>query len=121
MSQLRVVMCRFEDDEAAAFALMDAYVAAGGTFIDTADIYSFWAEGNPGVSGQIIGRWLHERSNRQRHCPGDDGVGRLGQGANGAGLARRLGSDRRRMLRGDIEAPQRTQRTSPGARRVHCH
>lgn len=28
-------------DEAAAFAVMDAYVAAGGNFIDTADIYSF--------------------------------------------------------------------------------
>ena len=35
-------------DEASSFEVMDAFVGAGGTFIDTADIYSRWAAGNPG-------------------------------------------------------------------------
>ena len=52
-------------DEATAFAVMDAFVEAGGIFIDTADIYSYWHEGNPGgVSEQIIGRWMKARGNR---------------------------------------------------------
>jgi hypothetical protein len=49
------------------FAVMDAFVAAGGNFIDTADIYSRWAEGNPGgVSEEIIGRWMKDRGNRRQ-------------------------------------------------------
>lgn len=46
--------------EAEAFALLDAFVEAGGTTIDTANCYSFWASGD-GSSGQseaVIGRWL---------------------------------------------------------------
>ena len=46
-------------DEAASFAILDAYVDAGGTMIDTADVYSAWAPGNSGgESESIIGRWL---------------------------------------------------------------
>jgi aryl-alcohol dehydrogenase-like predicted oxidoreductase len=46
-------------DEAASFAVLDAYVDAGGNFVDTADSYSEWADGNAGgVSETIIGRWL---------------------------------------------------------------
>ncbi|PYE51928.1 aldo/keto reductase [Deinococcus yavapaiensis] len=49
-------------DEATSHAVLDAYAEAGGNFIDTADIYSNWAPGNPGgVSEEIIGRWLQER------------------------------------------------------------
>ena len=52
-------------DEATSFAVMDAFVEAGGNFIDTADVYSRWVEGNPGgVSEQIIGRWMKARGNR---------------------------------------------------------
>ena len=48
---------------------MDAYVEAGGNFIDTADVYSFWADGNPGgVSEQIIGRWMKERTIAETSC-----------------------------------------------------
>ncbi|MFF9803076.1 aldo/keto reductase, partial [Streptomyces rochei] len=35
-------------DEAASFAVLDAYAAAGGNFIDTADSYSAWVEGHRG-------------------------------------------------------------------------
>ncbi|HEX6741821.1 MAG TPA: aldo/keto reductase [Sphingomicrobium sp.] len=46
-------------DEAASFALLDAFVDAGGTMIDTADIYSAWAPGHRGGESEtVIGRWL---------------------------------------------------------------
>ncbi|MBA3667434.1 MAG: aldo/keto reductase [Sphingomonas sp.] len=46
-------------DEAASFAVLDAFVDAGGTMIDTADVYSAWAPGHVGgESERLIGRWL---------------------------------------------------------------
>ena len=52
-------------DETASFAVLDEYVASGGTFIDTADVYSQWADGNSGgESESIIGRWLSVRGKR---------------------------------------------------------
>ncbi|GEM85741.1 aldo/keto reductase [Meiothermus granaticius] len=56
-------------DEAAAQAVMDAFVEAGGNLIDTADIYTVWSEkgDNPGgVSEEIIGRWMKSRRNRDQ-------------------------------------------------------
>ncbi|MEU4763921.1 aldo/keto reductase [Actinosynnema sp. NPDC023794] len=52
-------------DEEASFAVLDAFAHAGGTFVDTADSYSAWAEGHVGgESERIIGRWLRDRGNR---------------------------------------------------------
>ncbi|MFF4409706.1 aldo/keto reductase [Streptomyces sp. NPDC001404] len=52
-------------DEAQSFAVLDAYVGAGGNFIDTADVYSVWAPGNQGGESEtIIGNWLAARGNR---------------------------------------------------------
>ncbi|MER5551282.1 aldo/keto reductase [Streptomyces sp. NPDC002793] len=52
-------------DEEQTFAVLDAYVAAGGNFIDTADSYSAWAPGNEGGESEtLIGRWLAARSRR---------------------------------------------------------
>ncbi|OQR60841.1 alcohol dehydrogenase [Streptomyces maremycinicus] len=52
-------------DETASFAVLDAYTAAGGNFVDTADSYSSWAEGNSGGESEtIIGRWVKARGNR---------------------------------------------------------
>ena len=46
-------------DEAASFAILDAFVDAGGTMIDTADVYSAWAPGHKGGESEaLIGRWL---------------------------------------------------------------
>ena len=91
-----------ETDEPGAYAQLDQFVEAGGTLVDTADVYS------AGVSEQIIGRWYADR-------PADltEGVvlatkGRFGMGAdpNALGLStrhltraldaslRRLGLDR---------------------------
>src|SRR3954464_13413736 len=47
-------------DEAESFAVLDAYVEAGGNFIDTANSYLV----EHGRSEQIIGRWMAERGNR---------------------------------------------------------
>ncbi|MGW5651922.1 aldo/keto reductase [Streptomyces humi] len=52
-------------DEATSFAVLDAYAAAGGNFVDTADSYSAWIEGNQGGESEtIIGRWVKARGNR---------------------------------------------------------
>jgi aryl-alcohol dehydrogenase-like predicted oxidoreductase len=49
-------------DEAQSFAVLDAYVEAGGNFIDTADAYSAWVPGNKGGESEtIIGKWLTAR------------------------------------------------------------
>ena len=46
-------------DEAASFAVLDKFVDAGGTMIDTADVYSAWVPGHVGgESERLIGRWL---------------------------------------------------------------
>jgi aryl-alcohol dehydrogenase-like predicted oxidoreductase len=52
-------------DEASSFDVLDAYVAAGGNFIDTADVYSAFAPGNVGGESEtIIGKWMKSRGNR---------------------------------------------------------
>ncbi|MFD4690316.1 aldo/keto reductase [Streptomyces sp. NPDC058463] len=52
-------------DEDGSFAVLDAYAAAGGNFIDTADSYSAWAPGNEGGESEtLVGKWLASRSNR---------------------------------------------------------
>lgn len=49
-------------DRDMSFAVLDAYLAAGGNFIDTADQYSSWVPGNSGgESESIIGEWLASR------------------------------------------------------------
>ena len=46
-------------DETTSFAILDAFVDAGGTMIDTADVYSAWAPGHHGGESEaVIGRWL---------------------------------------------------------------
>ena len=52
-------------DREHSFAVLDAYVAAGGNFIDTADVYSEWAPGHTGGESEtIIGEWMAARGNR---------------------------------------------------------
>jgi aryl-alcohol dehydrogenase-like predicted oxidoreductase len=54
-------------DREASFAVLDAFVAGGGTMIDTADVYSSWAPGNRGGESEtIIGEWMKARGNRDR-------------------------------------------------------
>jgi aryl-alcohol dehydrogenase-like predicted oxidoreductase len=52
-------------DEAQSFAVLDAYVDAGGNFIDSADSYSALAPGNVGGESEaMLGKWLAARGNR---------------------------------------------------------
>jgi aryl-alcohol dehydrogenase-like predicted oxidoreductase len=51
-------------DEQRSFEVLDAYVAAGGNFIDTADSYGRRGPGGAGESERIIGRWMAARENR---------------------------------------------------------
>ena len=55
-------------DEATSHRLLDAFVDAGFSFVDTADVYSRWAPGNKGGESEaVIGSWLRkDRSKRDR-------------------------------------------------------
>lgn len=49
-------------DDETSFAILDRFVEAGGTFIDTANNYMFWEPGcSPGDSETLVGRWRADR------------------------------------------------------------
>lgn len=77
-------------DEATSHDILNRAVELGCNFIDTADIYSRWAEGNAGgVSEQIIGRWLASGSvRRERIVLATKVRGEMGSGPNDQGLSR---------------------------------
>jgi aryl-alcohol dehydrogenase-like predicted oxidoreductase len=90
-------------DESTSHDVLDAYVAGGGNFIDTADGYSAWVPGNTGGdSERVIGSWLAKSGRRDEvtiatkvsQHPDFTGLA----GANVAAAARasleRLGTDR---------------------------
>ncbi len=54
-------------DEAASFAILDAFVDQGGNAIDTADVYSNWVPGHEGgESERVIGAWLKTSGKRDK-------------------------------------------------------
>ena len=54
-------------DEPASFQVLDAFVAAGFDFVDTADMYSTWKSGNKGGESEtILGNWMKMRGNRKK-------------------------------------------------------
>ncbi len=54
-------------DEKQSFKILDAFMEAGLNFIDTADTYSWWADGNVGGESEaIIGKWMASRGNRDK-------------------------------------------------------
>ncbi|MEO5981088.1 MAG: aldo/keto reductase [Pedococcus sp.] len=73
-----------EADEATSGAITEAFVEAGGTFLDTADVYS------SGVSEQIIGRWLKAHPEDAKNLViATKGRFPMGGGHNDVGLSRR--------------------------------
>ncbi|MCF6467608.1 aldo/keto reductase [Nonomuraea sp. MG754425] len=49
-------------DEATSYAILDRYVEAGGTFIDTANNYAYWVNGTQGGESEaLLGRWRRSR------------------------------------------------------------
>jgi aryl-alcohol dehydrogenase-like predicted oxidoreductase len=104
-------------DEEMSFAVLDAYAAAGGNFIDTANIYSAWVPGNRGgESEEILGRWMRSRGNRDELVLATK-VGMAGGPDQPAGLTRdairrgvhesleRLGTDRIDLYFAHIDDP----------------
>ena len=76
-------------DEDTSLCIMDAYVEAGGNFIDTADGYSSWYKNNKGGEAEtIVGNWLKERRNRYLIVVATKFNGRLWGGPNVDGLSR---------------------------------
>lgn len=54
-------------DRDASFAVLDAFVAGGGTMIDTADVYSAWVPGHKGGESEtVIGEWLKASGKRDQ-------------------------------------------------------
>ncbi len=90
-------------NEEESFAVLDAFAAAGGNFLDTADSYSSWVPGNRGGESEtIIGDWMAARGNRDDmviatkvgQAPGAEGLSPATiRRAAEASLAR-LGTDR---------------------------
>ncbi len=74
-----------ETDEAGSHAQLDRFVEAGGTLVDTADVYA------GGASEEIIGRWLAQRpaETRERVVLATKGRFPVADEPNGAGLSRR--------------------------------
>jgi len=73
-----------ESTEETSHAILDHYVAAGGNFIDTADVYS------AGVSEEIIGRWLAKRPEaKDQVVVATKGRFPMGTGPNDLGTSRR--------------------------------
>lgn len=77
-------------DEETSLEVLTAAFEAGIQFIDTADIYSRWADGNPGgVAEQIIGKWLQMGvAKREDVVIATKVRGEMGEGPNDAGLSR---------------------------------
>jgi aryl-alcohol dehydrogenase (NADP+) len=83
-------------DEDASFAVLDAYAAAGGNFIDTADTYM---RPHMGTSETIIGRWMAARGNRDEmviatKVGSDGGLSAANVAEHAEGSLRRLQTDR---------------------------
>jgi aryl-alcohol dehydrogenase-like predicted oxidoreductase len=73
-----------EADEAASGRIMTAFVEGGGTFFDTADVYS------SGASEEIVGRWLaHHPTDAGQVVVATKGRFPMGEGPNDVGLSRR--------------------------------
>ncbi|QKJ29990.1 aldo/keto reductase [Mucilaginibacter mali] len=54
-------------DEATSFKLLDAFTDAGLNFVDTADVYSRWVQGNKGGESEtIIGNWFKRSGKRDK-------------------------------------------------------
>jgi len=78
----------WSSDKDESFDIMDHAYDAGLTFFDTADVYSKWAEGNPGgVAEEWIGDWLQSKDRRSLIIA-TKVRGRMWEGPNGEGLSR---------------------------------
>jgi len=86
---LGTMQFKWTTDEATSYAVMDAFDAAGGNFIDTADVYSRWAPGLVGGEAEtVIGEWMKRRGNRPQVVLATKVRGKMWDGPDGEGLSR---------------------------------
>ncbi len=75
-------------DERQSFDMLDAFVAAGFDFIDTADVYSRFIPGNQGGESEaILGNWMKARGNRDRIILATKAGMDMGEGRTGLSKA----------------------------------
>ncbi|MBL8133230.1 MAG: aldo/keto reductase [Anaerolineae bacterium] len=96
-----------EADEVSSFAMMDAFAAAGGNFIDTADVYT------RGVSEEVVGRWLKNQQ-RESFVIATKVRFPMGEGVNQIGLSRK------HILDGIDQSLRRLQLDYVDLYQVHC-
>jgi aryl-alcohol dehydrogenase-like predicted oxidoreductase len=111
-------------DQEQSFAVLDAYAAAGGNFIDTANSYSSWVEGHVGGESEtVIGRWMASRRNRERMIVATKAgrlTGRMGLSAANLRLSadeslRRLGVERIDLYYAHADDPETPLEETLGA------
>lgn len=93
---------KWTSSERDSHATLSAFADAGGTFIDTADVYTRWAPGNPGGTAEaLIGDWLRGRARDQfviaTKCRGAMGSGPNDQGASRLHIVSALEASLRRL------------------------
>lgn len=75
-------------DEGTSHSVLDAFVDAGFSLIDTADVYSKWVPGHSGGESEtIIGNWIKARSNRDRVLIATKVGGEMSDGHKGLSAA----------------------------------
>lgn len=96
-------------DEQRSFTLLDQFVDAGLTFIDTADVYSVWVQGNEGGESEtIIGRWMKARNSRRKVILATKLGSKMGPNGAGLGMSGGLG---KAYIREAVEASLRRLQT----------
>ncbi len=113
-------------DEAASFKVLDAFLAAGGNFIDTADVYSKWVPGHSGGESEtIVGRWVASRRNRSQVLIATKVGAEMGSGTKGLSRAyivrevedslRRLQTDHIDLYQSHVDDPDTPMEETLGA------
>jgi aryl-alcohol dehydrogenase-like predicted oxidoreductase len=103
-------------DEPASFRVLDAFVAAGGNLVDTADVYSAWAPGHKGGESEtVLGKWLKRGGNREKVLVATKVGKEMGPGRKGLSRTyilravedslRRLGTDRIDLYQSHADDP----------------
>ena len=88
-------------DTPGSFAVLDAFVEAGGNMVDTADVYSRWVAGNQGGESEaILGQWMKLRGNRAQILiaskVGMD-MGEAGKGLSASHIERSIDASLKRL------------------------
>lgn len=86
---LGTMQFRWLMNEEDSYKLLDAFVEQGGNFIDTADMYTQWAQGLVGGEAEtILGNWMQKKKNRQKIVLATKVRCRMWDGPDGEGLSR---------------------------------